>query len=469
MILRRVLAVFVSVIIITFTIIGAMLYYLLGTYAIEQKKETLFDAGDGIAKISENFIKQDFELYTDYLNNSISLMGKSMDCEIIVADRNGKVLTRTYNIYPEQEIESIPDVLSSVVFEGKHAEIVGDVVGISRKALAIGVPLSYNDVVVSGIYVISEFPAFLYIRKDILLMYITSFIISLVITFVLAYFFSLRIIAPIKKIKQAADAFSRGQMDTRIDISEKNELHILAESFNQMADSLDEIEKKRANFVSDISHELRTPMTTISGFVQGILDETIPYEKQHLYLKIVLDETKRLSKLVNDLLESSRYSSESLKLEKKPFDINEQIRIAIIGFEKRFNEKNIILSATFLNDSEIVYADKDCIKRVITNLIDNAIKFSYRGGKIEIETTSDNNKVKVRIKNEGEGVPDDVKNFVFERFYKFDKSRSKNKNGVGLGLSMVKSILNKHGEKIELNSVAGEYAEFIFFLEKYNN
>jgi len=469
MILRRVMEVFLSVAAIIFLVLGVLLYGLLGTYAITEKKEAMFAAGKSITELSEKAIQSAPELYADQLEISINLLCENINCEIIVTDRNGKILTRTFNKFSEHNFTEIPAVLSSAVKNGENVDMVGDIVGISKKALVIGVPVIFNGNVISGVYLVSELPDFINMRNDILFMYIASFFVAILISSVFAYFMSKKITAPIKAIKNAADAFSCGQLDTRIEISEKNDLHIFAESFNQMAESLAEIEKKRASFVSDISHELRTPMTTITGFVQGILDGTIPEEKQHMYLQIVLDETKRLSKLVSDLLESSRFSSDSLKLEKTSFDINEQIRISIISFEKRFSEKNLMLSATFKNESEMVYADKDCIKRVITNLLDNAIKFSYEGGKIEIETSSDGDKVSVRIKNEGEGVPEEVSNFVFERFYKFDKSRSRNKNGVGLGLSIVKSILNKHGEKITLNSVPGKYAEFSFKLKKYNN
>lgn len=469
MILRRVMAMFTSMTFIAFTILGGLLYSLVGNYAVSEKKDTLISAAEELTEISEHMAQEDFESYLQLLDLSFGMLSRNLNCEILMADKNGKVLFRTFLKYPEDKIENIPGVLVSAVMNGNIADMTGDLKGISKRALAIGVPLDFNEKVIAGIYMITNLPDLTQIRNDVLFMYALSFLVALAISFVLAYFLSEKITEPIKAIKKAADDFSRGQLDTRIKINSKNELHFLAESFNHMADSLSEVEKQRASFVSDISHELRTPMTTITGFVQGILDDTIPPDKQHLYLKIVLDETKRLSKLVSDLLENSRYNSESLKLEKTSFDINEQLRITIIGFEKRFMEKRLVLNADFKNDNEFVYADKDSIKRVLTNLIDNAVKFSYEGGRIDITTSSEGDKVTISIRNEGEGIPKEVQNFIFERFYKFDKSRSQNKNGVGLGLSMVKSIINKHGEKIELNSEPGKYAEFTFKLKKYKN
>ncbi len=469
MILRRVMAMFTFMTFIAFSILGILLYSLVGNYAVSEKKDTLISAATELTKISEQIVNEDFEAYLELIDLSFGMLSRNMNCEILMADKNGKVLYRTFLKYPGDRIKNIPKVLVSAVTNGDVADMRGDLTGISRKALAIGVPLKFNNEVIAGIYMITNLPDLTQVRNDVIFMYVLSFFVALAISFVLAYFLSEKITEPIKAIRKAADDFSCGQLDTRIKINTKNELHFLAESFNHMADSLSEVEKQRASFISDISHELRTPMTTITGFVQGILDDTIPKEKQHLYLKIVLDETRCLSKLVSDLLENSRYNSESLKLEKTGFDINEQLRITIIGFEKRFNEKNLILNATFKNDNELVYADKDSIKRVLTNLIDNAIKFSYKGGKIDINTWSDGDRVYISIRNEGEGVPKEVQNFIFERFYKFDKSRSRNKNGVGLGLAIVKSIINKHGEKIELKSEPGKYAEFTFRLKKYKN
>ncbi len=469
MVLRKLMATFTIMTIIAFSVLGCLLYSLIGNYAVNEQKTVLSSVGKEIATTTENILKKDFDNYPELLNFSFEFLARNMNCEILMADRNGKVLSRTFLKYPDENIAYIPEILVSAINNDNIADMSGDLVGISKKALAVGVPLKFNDDVIAGVYMITNLPDLTRIRNDILAMYMGSFLIALAISFIIAYFFSKRITAPIKAIRKAADDFSCGNFDRRIDIKVKNELYFLAESFNQMADSLSTVEKMRASFISDISHELRTPMTTITGFVQGILDGTIPVEKQNQYLEIVLDETKRLSKLVSDLLENSRYNSDEAKLEKTSFDINEQIRITIIGFEKRFSEKNIILSADFKNDNEIVYADKDAIKRVLTNLIDNAIKFTYNGGRIDIKTTSDDSKVKVTVWNEGEGVPKEVSNFIFERFYKFDKSRSLNKNGVGLGLSIVKSILNKHGEKIYLNSEQGKFAEFSFELKKYKN
>ena len=268
-------------------------------------------------------------------------------------------------------------------------------------------------------------------------------------------------------MKLASKNLTNGDFRARVKVYNKNdEIGELAETFNDMADSIEKSENMRRSFISDVSHELRTPMTTITGFVQGILDNTIPPDKREIYLNVVLDESKRLSKLISDLLDVSKLESDEVSLELSTFNINELIRLSIISFENKFNEKNLTVNAMFESEIEEVVAEKDSIKRVVTNLLDNAIKFSYHKGIIDISTKRKGNKVYISIKNEGEGISKDDKKTIFERFYKVDKSRSQNKTGVGLGLYIVKRIINKHGEKIWIESEEGKFAEFIFTLKK---
>ena len=233
-----------------------------------------------------------------------------------------------------------------------------------------------------------------------------------------------------------------------------------------MADSIEQLETMRRSFVANVSHDLRTPMTTIGGFVQGILDGTIPPEKQNQYLTIVLDETKRLSRLVNELLDISKMEQGSFTLELRDFNINEMIRLSVIKLEKRITEKNIQLSVSFQTEDQWVTADKDHIQRVLTNLMDNAIKFTQEGGFIDIRTgKTDRNKVFVSIQNSGIGIAHEDLAHVFDRFYKTDKSRSLDKNGTGLGLYIAKSIIKEHGETIWAESEPDEFTRFNFTLK----
>ena len=259
-------------------------------------------------------------------------------------------------------------------------------------------------------------------------------VISFMLSYVLAKLFSI----PIMDIRNSAKEFTKGKFDVRVGkrATESNisEIKELANTFNNMAYELEKVDEVRNTFISDVSHELRTPMTTIGGFVNGILDDTIPVEKQKDYLKIVRDEVTRLSRLVNSFLDISRMQADKTKLNKTNFNINETIRLTVIGFEKRIEENNIRLTLNFDTDECYVHADIDSIKRVLTNLLDNAIKFTNLNGEIIICVSEYQHDVYVSIKNTGCGIPDEQQKMIFERLYKVDKSRSINRDGTGIGL-----------------------------------
>ena len=266
-------------------------------------------------------------------------------------------------------------------------------------------------------------------------------------------------------MKKAAKAFSAGCFDERIGITGSGEIAELAAEFDAMADSLENLENNRRMFVADVSHELRTPMTTISGFIEGMLDGTIPSESRDKYLKIVLDESKRLTRLVNDLLYAEKYRRNEITLTKEIFDINELVRLALISFEQRITDKNIHAEADFLHEFEEVNADRDSIQRVITNLVDNAIKFTENGGTVRVSTLRSGDFTEVSVFNSGSFISPEDRKKIFDRFYKTDKSRGIDKNGVGLGLHIVKSILSEHGGTISVDS-DGSGTTFTFKIKR---
>ena len=295
-----------------------------------------------------------------------------------------------------------------------------------------------------------------------------SLFVAFIIGFILIFFISQRFSRPLKKINKAAKTIANGNFGNRVLVKSNDEIGELAQTFNIMAQSLEKIEEMRRSFVANVSHELRTPMTTISGFIEGILDGTIPAEQRYKYLNIALKEARRMSRLVTDLLDLAKIESGENELQMSEFDINELIRVVAIKFEKRIIEKNMHMNINFEGQQCFVIADPDSIERVITNLIDNAVKFSDFGGIIDITIESPNEKVNVSIKDNGVGIePEELKN-IWDRFYKIDKSRSEDKLGTGLGLSIVKNIINKHNEEIWVKSEVGIYTEFTFTLKNKN-
>ena len=233
-----------------------------------------------------------------------------------------------------------------------------------------------------------------------------------------------------------------------------------------MAYSLEKAEDIRNNFLSDVAHELRTPMTTISGFVDGILDGTIPPERQEDYLTIVRDEVARLSGLVNSFLRLTRFETSNQNLELTNFDICETLRRTLVGFENNVEEKNLNVELNLQEEICIVRADMNAVRQVLTNLIENAIKFTNHGGLLKVSLASERSEVRISVYNTGCGISDEDKQMIFERFYKADKSRSLNREGTGIGLYIVKDILSRHGKSISVQSREGEFAEFSFKLDR---
>ncbi|MBE7020241.1 MAG: HAMP domain-containing histidine kinase [Ruminococcaceae bacterium] len=466
MVFKKIFTYFVTVLLIVTVILGVVIFYFLGNYVISQKENMLIRAGERISAVSEGIIKREPDKFVSYYEMFSGLSAQNLDSDIILTDAGGKIIVSAGVILKGKSIMIPPNMLATVS-EGDNCSQVATIGGEKDSSLIVGVPLKTGKIVIGGIYLITMLPEITKLRSDVIKIYLISGIFVFLLSLILIFILTKRITDPVKAMRKASKELSNGNLQTRVKVYNKDdEIGQLAEQFNNMADSLEKSEYLRKAFVSDVSHELRTPMTTITGFIQGMLDGTVPEEKRKEYLTVVLEESKRLSKLVNDLLDISRLESEEVKLEPSTFDINELIRISIISFENQFDQKKLTVNASFEKEGELVFAEKDSIKRVVTNLLDNAIKFSFENGIIDISTKQKGNKVYVSVKNEGEGISQADQKTIFERFYKLDKSRSQNKNGVGLGLHIVKRIINKHGEKIWINSEEGKYAEFVFTLKK---
>ncbi len=280
------------------------------------------------------------------------------------------------------------------------------------------------------------------------------------------YFITERIIHPLRNMTSAAKKFGKGDFATRVPVYGNDEVAELSVAFNNMADSLEKLEKMRSSFLASVSHDLRTPMTTIAGFIDGIMSGAIPPEKQEYYLQIISSEIHRLSRLVSQLLDVSRLESGDRKMQFTDFDIAEVARIILISFEQKIEEKRLDVEFDVLDDEILVNADKDAIHQVVYNLCHNAIKFAGEGGKFRISILPlDSKHVKISVFDEGQSISKDELGMVFERFYKTDSSRGLDKNGVGLGLYICKTIIDAHGEKIGVESTEGVGTTFWFTLK----
>ena len=301
-------------------------------------------------------------------------------------------------------------------------------------------------------------------------LFLTTSSFVVLIAVVVATFFTRRESKPLQDMAKAANAFGHGNLTARVRVDESTseEMQELALAFNNMATSLQKSEYQRQEFVANVSHELKTPMTTISGYIDGILDGTIPEQRHSYYLQIVSDETKRLSRLVRSMLDISQLQSQDIPEEKKMhFDLEEVLGQVLITFEKKITDKKLDVDVDMPEHPVYTIANKDYITQVVYNLLDNAVKFCPEGKTLGLRIREGGGKVYVSISNEGETIPAEELPLVFDRFHKLDKSRSKNRDGWGLGLYIVKTIVCSHGENISVTSRDGK-TTFTFTLPLVN-
>ena len=262
----------------------------------------------------------------------------------------------------------------------------------------------------------------------------------------------------------ATRRFAKGDFRARVKVKGKDEVAELGEALNSMAVSLSSVEMMRRSFIANVSHELRTPMTSIAGFLDGMLDGTIPEEKQAYYMKIVSDEVKRLSRLVQSMLNLSRIDSGELKMNTVRLDLTEVMCKVLVASEQRIDQKNLHITGIDQCERLEIQGDYDLINQVLYNLLDNAIKFTNEGGYIDIRLQKEKDRAVFIIRNTGAGIPAEEMPQIFERFYKSDRSRGLDKNGIGLGLYIVQTVVSLHGGQVSVRSVEGEFTEFRFWI-----
>lgn len=296
----------------------------------------------------------------------------------------------------------------------------------------------------------------------ILIMLLASLIATLAV-----YATTERAIQPFMSINAIVQRYSKGDFNVRIPLSNIAEAKQLAKSFNTMADQLNDLEVTRKSFVANVSHELRSPLTSMRGFLEAMEDGTIPAEEHEKYIAIVLSETKRMTTMVNDLLDLARIESGKTALRIETFDINELIRRTLLTFEARIHDNDMDVDVRFASEQFFVEADSAQISQVLRNLIDNAIKYSPSGSKLRLATYAVHRDVYVSVQDSGQGIPEEDLPHVFDRFYKVEKAHTPTKqSGTGLGLSIVKKIIDQHGQSITVQSTKGKGTNFTFTLRR---
>ena len=454
----------ITIILTSAVIMGAVHLALIHNYVLETRTESITESAERLGEITAVLVQN----YTPameriYLIN-LDYVANSTQSYIIVTDLEGNVFNCSAQAKRFVTEEQIDISGFEDIGQGKNISRIGALKSIfGEEVFTIAVPIKMEENVLGAIFLSSPIPDFYREKNTMFYILLVSTAISSMIAFILSYFISKIIVRPINVLSDAAHDIAKGNFDKRVTVSEVSELAELGGAFNTMTESIQRHEDVRSAFIANVSHDLRTPMTTISGFVGGILDGTIPPERRDEYLKIVLGESKRLSRLVSTFLDISRYEASEVKLSKTAFDIIEMIRVALLTFEKTVNERFINVYFEFGEENIFVTADENEIYRVVVNLIDNAVKFTDDGGLIEVIVTVKNGKVQVSVSNSGAGISEADRAYIWDRFYKADKSRTEPKKGFGLGLYIVKSIINRHGETIYLSGRTDK-TEFVFTL-----
>ena len=461
-----------------FLMLSGIIISIIRAHTVSDKQRKLELASSIIAnRIIDFYGSSDFEsnLAIDDREAILALfqlLNLDYDFGVVITNADGAVLLSKITDGPEAR-PGVNTDLGTVYLEefsqktGEKGEVYYTYTGTMRglleeKSLVCGAPVNGDERVVGYVFALASLSAEDTLIKVTRRAVINGSIWVMLAALVAAYFITDRIVHPLKSMTVAAKKFGKGDFSERIVVSGSDEVAELSLAFNNMAESLDNLEKMRNNFLASVSHDLRTPMTTISGFIDGITSGAIPPEQQNHYLGVIQSEVHRLSRLVNQLLDVSRLDSGDRKFSPKNYNIAEQTRLILLSFEQKIESKHLDAEFVSSADDMYAYADEDAIHQVIYNLCHNALKFSDEGGKFSVRINSHKDKLlRVSVYDDGQRMTSEDVARIFDRFYKTDQSRGLDKDGVGLGLYICKSIVEAHGGEIGVN-VFDKGCEFWF-------
>ena len=451
----RQFATMAGMILLSFLMLGASFVALSYQYTIRDKQETLVRNANYIATFTSETVKKEggFVGYNTNFQSYLATAAQVTDSHILITTSEGTV---AYATDGQQTLVSlIGDTIPAASARGIIEE--GSVAGLTtlgtlyeEPRYTVGLPIvdSSTGILQGLVFVSAATGNITEMWRELSGIFTVTACAVILIAAILSSVTSMRQSKPMKEIAAAARQFGHGELDVRVDVGRrKDEIGELAEAFNAMADSLAKSEQRRSEFVANVSHELKTPMTTIAGFADGILDGTVPPEKEREYLQVISSETRRLSRLVRSMLDLSRLQSDE-RAAQQQFDAGETALRVLVSLESKISAKNLSVDAQLPEDPITVWGDQDAITQVCYNLLDNAIKFSPEGGELGISVTVKGPKALISVSNEGQTIPADELPLIFDRFHKTDHSRSADRDGVGLGLYIVKTILNSHKENI---------------------
>lgn len=469
---RRYFGITSIIVAVSMVVLGILMIVFTASQWWNEKTEALSGNAKMIVQSAHNLYEEDGfeseENFNDFIE-TLRLVSAATDSDFFLVDTNGKVIAckdcgrirKITDCEYHAQLQITEDFIDKTLEDGFIDYVGNDVFGVGKFVVASPVDMEDPE---EGIVIGVEdaITGLLPYVLNILRTFFFSLIVALILSFIITFFFSRGITRPLNEMEEVTKHFAKGEFEHRANENYKRGyLSEFAKALNQMADELAIEEEAQRSFIANVSHELKTPMTTISGFIDGILDGTIPPEREQEYLTVVSKEVKRLSRIVVAMLNLSKIEAGEVKLSPTRYDVVAQIFDTLLPFEQAIVEKNISIVGFEDMHSVTINADRDLIQQVIYNLFDNAVKFTPDGGVIYIRAKNTLTDTYVSIRNTGSVNPNELSR-IFERFYKVDKSRSFDVKGVGLGLYIVKTIINMHDGEITASGKEGEYVQFAF-------
>ena len=454
-------------VLLSFLIIGIAFVFLARGFVISEKKDSLLTNAVELERVADVYAQEE-ELTSWELRLVVSTIGRVTGNQLFLCDPDGRIVSCSDMdiICPHLGKYLGEEVCAQASQTGSWQSLstLGDV--FEDTYYVVVLPIETRGGGAAG-YVVAGSDSSEAVKawNTFMMVYLIVALVIMLLAMVISFAASKLESKPLREMADAAHRFAHGDFSVRVeDEGREDEIGELTRSFNTMADALEEADTRRSEFIANVSHELKTPMTTISGFADGILDGTIPPEAQDRYLQTISSETKRLSRLVRSMLDLSRLeAADPQELREKHFVINEVLLRTLLNFENKINERGLDVQVELPEDDITVCGDSDAITRVVYNLLDNAVKFAREGGVLGLSLWKTGGKAYVSVRNEGDTIPPEELRLIFDRFHKTDRSRSRDRDGVGLGLYLVKTILNNHDEDIRVTSRDG-VTDFTFTL-----
>ncbi|MCI5484907.1 MAG: HAMP domain-containing histidine kinase [Clostridiales bacterium] len=462
------------ILLLALTMLGVSFQQLVKNYLTESTFSRLDQDAEVLSHLASSYAAGEDTSSQDFLL-SLDVASRLTDTDIIICNAEGKVVLCSDSpfVCKHLKLQINSDYLEKVSSAGvdRTTGVIRGLYDDSRFLTAMPIQDETEGSLLGLVMVSVPTADTTAVLNKLANLYLNTAFVVVLLSALAALAYADRSSRPLREMAKAANDFGHGNLEARVRVEDSysEETRDLAVAFNNMASSLQKSEYQRQEFVANVSHELKTPMTTISGYVDGILDGTIPPERQNHYLQIVSDETKRLSRLVRSMLDISQLQDEKgMPDEKKMnFDMEECAGLALVNFEKKINDKHINVQVDMPEHPVYTFANQDAVTQVVYNLVDNAVKFCPEGGTLGLTIKEGGGKAYVSVSNDGETIPPEELPLVFDRFHKLDKSRSKNRDGWGLGLYIVKTIVCSHGENISVTSRDGK-TEFTFTMPLAN-